>query len=265
MSWSRNTSWRQGYILTQQRCRAVGLNILEEGELAVAISHDCDIANENLEVEPTVEFIRACLKEERDGNYTHGKNPRILHLEYKHTNQPVFLELLASNKLNIEKIKLEEIQPDLAYVLVRSRQVLQNWLAVRYRRHALPNSLVDRLRPVFKKIEQEGKKNAAGILSFRLSYDPIEELPPKEPYELWLYIVYVTDEAEYESMAQQMAQRLEGEIPNLLLKSQESGTVDLQACEAVSEMEFTLRDMRNTEEYHLEYMSYRKQPPGPVI
>jgi hypothetical protein len=52
---------------------------------------------------------------------------------------------------------------------------------------------------------------------------------------------------------------------NLLEKTKDSGTVDLRKCEAVSEMEFTLRDMRETVEYHLEHLSYRTEPPGPII
>ncbi len=146
-----------------------------------------------------------------------------------------------------------------------SRQILQSWLAARYRRHALPNSLVERLRPVFEYIEKEGKNNSSGILSFQLSYDPKDELPSEEPYELWLNIVYITDEAKYGSMAEDIALRLKTEFPKLLEKTKNSGTVDLRQCEAFSEMEFTLRDMRDNVEYHLEHLSYRTEPPGSVI
>jgi hypothetical protein len=266
MPWSRNTSWRQGSVLVQKDFQTADLPDSPDAGLAVAISHDCDIANENLDAEPAVEFIFARIIEQHNGNYTHGKNPRILHLYCTHEGRPAFLELLASKRAIVHKNALEAVQPDQTYELnVSSRRILQSWLAARYRRHALPNSLVDRLSAVFGYIEKEGKKNSSGILSFRLSYEPEDELSPEEPYELWLSIVYTTDEAEYGPMAEKIVSNLNAEFPRLLKKTQDYGTVDLRQCEAFSEMEFTLRDMRETVEYHLEHLSYRTEPPGPVV
>ncbi len=266
MPWSRNTAWRQGSVLARRDFEAVGLTDVPDADLAIAISHDCDIANENLDAEPAVEFIFARILEECDGNYTYGKNPRTLHLDYTQGEIPIFLKLLAPERFILEKNKLEAVQSDESYRLTpHSRQILQSWLAVRYRRHALPNSLVDRLREVFKYIDRKGKNNSSGILSFRLSYDPEDELPPEEAYELWLNVVYIADKDEYRSMSEEIAQSLKKEFPNLLKKTAHCGMVILRKCEAVSEMEFTLRDMRDTVEYHLEHLSYRTEPSGPVI
>ncbi len=267
MTWSRNTSWRQGSVLAQKDFQSVGLtNISADIHFAIAISHDCDIANDNLGVEPAVEFIFASILEQHNGNYTHGKNPRTLHLDYINNDEEVFLELLASKRVILQKSVIERVQADNAYKLTNhSQQILQSWLATRYRRHALPNSLMERLRPVFAYIEKEGKKNSSGILSFRLSYDPKDELSPEEPYELLLSIVYITDKDEYRTMSEEIAQRLKEEFPNLLAKTKGKGTVDLRRCEAFSEMEFTVRDMRDTVEFHLEHLSYRTEPSEPVI
>jgi hypothetical protein len=265
MLWSRNTSWRQGSILTQKDFLEAGLLDSCPYGLAVAISHDCDIANDNLDIEPFVEFVYAQRIGEKNGNYTNGKNPRILHLSYKCGEDDILLELLALDKFTVSKSYLGKVQPDEAYELISSRQVLQSWLAARYRRHALPNSLVDRLREVFGYIEKEGKKKSDGVLSFRLSYEPMHELPPEEAYELWSSIVYVTDRDEYEPMANKTAEGLKAKLPDLLRKTKDYGSVDLRQCEAVSEMEFTVRDMRDTVEYHLEHLSYRSEPPGPIV
>lgn len=265
MPWSRDTLWRQGSILLNQNFEAVGLGNALDAELAVAISHDCDIANENLDAEPAVEFILTQVIEQEDGNCTLGKNPRTLHLKYEHEGQAVVIELVASKRVVIDKTMLESIEPDQTYELIESRQILQSWLAARYRRHALPNSLVDRLGMVFNHMAKEGKKHSAGVLSFRISYDPESELPPEEPYELWVNIIYVTDKPEYELLAEKMAQDLQAKFPQLLEKTKSFGRVDLKRCEAVSELEFTLRDMRETEEYRLDYLSYRSNPPGPIV
>jgi hypothetical protein len=264
MPWSRNTIWQQGGVLAQKDFQAVGLTDEPEADLAIAISHDCDIANDELDAEPAVEFIFAHVLKDHDGTYTHGKNPRILHLDYIHNGQTVWIELSALRRVIVQKNSLEAIQPDQTYSLI-TRQILPSWLAKRYRRLALPNSLLERLRPVSTYIEKEGKRNSSGILSFRLSYEPQDELPSEEPYELWLSIVYVTDQAEYATMAANIAQKLKTEFPKLLEKTKDSGTVDLRMCEAVSETEFTLRDMRDTDEYNLEHLSYRTEPSGPMI
>ena len=75
--------------------------------------------------------------------------------------------------------------------------------------------------------------------------------PPEEPYELSISIVYIIDKDEYGEMAVNITSSLKKEFPNLLEKTKDSGTVDLRKREAVSEMEFTVRDMRDTVEYHL--------------
>ena len=265
MPWTRNTLWRQGSVLAQEGFLAAGLIDKTGANLAVAISHDCDIANDNLDAEPAVEFIFARIVDKQDGNFTLGKNPRTLHLSYTRDGKPIFLEMIASRRVTVSKDILAEIQPDRTYEPIDSRHVLQSWLAARYRRHALPNSLVDRLREVFRHIDKEGKKNADGILSFQLDYDPKSELSPEDPYELWIDIVYVTDKDEYKSMAATMAEELKAKFPQLVEKTKSCGSVDLRRCEAVSEMEFTLRDMREKVEYHLEHLSYRTDPPGPIV
>ncbi len=184
MPWSRSTVWRQGSILARKDFQVVGLPNHSEAEVAIVISHDCDIANDNLNIEPSVEFIIARIIAENDGNCTYGRNPRTLHLDYICGEETVHFELTASKKSVIQKSKLEAVSPDDSYYSSYSNQILQSWLASRYRRHALPNSLVSRLSKVFLHIEKEGRKNADGILSFRMDYEPKEELSSKEPYEL---------------------------------------------------------------------------------
>jgi hypothetical protein len=57
--WTRDTSWRQGQVLLAET--AAVLNLQHPGgpdeTCVVMVSHDCDIAQENLSVEPCVEII----------------------------------------------------------------------------------------------------------------------------------------------------------------------------------------------------------------
>ena len=267
MPWSRNTLWRQGSVLSNSNFQAAGLTNPPDFYLAIAISHDCDIANDKIVngtyVEPAVEFLFARIIETQDGNNTYGKNPRILHLDCVHERKSIVIELVATEKVIVHKKILEIFEPDESYDLNSSRQILQSWLAARYRRHSLPNSLVERLNDFLSYVDKQGKKHSAGILSFRVKYEPKEELTSNEPYEFWLNIIYSTDE-DYDLIAEKMARDLEEKFLDKVLKAN-AGKVDLRQCQAFSESEFTVKRMRETEEYRLEYLSHRNDPPDPLI
>jgi hypothetical protein len=115
MAWSRNTPWRQGSVLAQKDFLSLGLTNSPDSSLAIAISHDCDIASDKLDIEPVVEFIFARILEKNNGSNTHGKNPRTLHLNYTQNGQTVWIEMIASKRVAIAKNKLEGIQPDETY------------------------------------------------------------------------------------------------------------------------------------------------------
>jgi hypothetical protein len=268
MPWSRNTLWRQGSVLSNEKFQAAGLTNPTDFDLAIAISHDCDIANDkivdDIYVEPAVEFVFARIIEKQDGNNTYGKNPRILHLNCICNGKSTVVELVATEKVIVHKNILEIFEPDESYDLNSSRQILQSWLIARYRRHALPNSLVDRLKDFLTYVDKQGKQHSAGILSFRVKYEPNEELTSDEQYEFWLNIIYSTDNINYVSIAEEMAIDLKQKFSDKVLKTN-AGKVDLRQCEAFSESEFTVKRMRETEEYRLEYLSYRNDPPDPLI
>jgi hypothetical protein len=65
MPWSRrDTVWKQENVLARENFQEAGLVEVSDAYLTVAISHDCDIANDNLEAESEEEFIFARIIEE---------------------------------------------------------------------------------------------------------------------------------------------------------------------------------------------------------
>jgi len=50
-------------------------------EALILLSHDCDIVHHDLTREPSAEFITMRRAGAPDGNLTHGKNPRRLHMD----------------------------------------------------------------------------------------------------------------------------------------------------------------------------------------
>jgi len=265
MSWSRETKWRQGKMLSPESFQALA-DIGEGLDLAMAISHDCDIANDNLDLEPSVEFVLGTLVDARDGNKEFGKNPRFLHLKHQHADGPLIVEFHATRKISIQKNILSEHEPDDRFDFEDAGlAILRDWLAVRYKRQAFPDGFNERLTPIAKFLEDQGKKYAAGIIGYWLDYQPRDvELAQNETYELWLYIVYADDDLAYEDNAKKVVEMLRTKFSDLKKKSADKGDIELRDCEAYSEREFTLGDVRDNLQYRLEYLSHRIDPPGPV-
>jgi hypothetical protein len=100
VDWERGgILWRQGHFLTEDA--AVNLKLVspeKKGmEIPIVISHDCDISNKP-KVEPYIEVIVGIRINAVDGNCTHSKNPRILHILAKQGDTDVCLELSATDK-----------------------------------------------------------------------------------------------------------------------------------------------------------------------
>lgn len=81
--WTRDTPWRQGHLLPSEAVVHLRLANAQAAEdlRVVVISHDCDLANDNLDAEPDVEVLVASAVPALKGNFAWGKSPRTLHLE----------------------------------------------------------------------------------------------------------------------------------------------------------------------------------------
>ena len=55
-TWSRKVGWRQGHAVPADALAALGI-ANETDILVMVVSHDCDLANDDLEAEPYVEVI----------------------------------------------------------------------------------------------------------------------------------------------------------------------------------------------------------------
>src|SRR5437660_3615548 len=103
-AWDRDTPWRQGHVLRGESSVALGLVRAEDAESTstVVISHDCDLA-QTPEAEPLVEVIVAKRIGAANGNFTHAKNSRRLHLECAVGGVAAFLDMQALDKRATKK------------------------------------------------------------------------------------------------------------------------------------------------------------------
>lgn len=256
--WTRAMPWRQGSVITLADLMAIGTKLPEGCAGGLVITHDCDLAN-GIEVEPLVECLPFTRLEAPDGNCLNAKNPRVLHMALQLEGAECDVQLCAPQKFSVTKNDLAAFQPTDSLLSDKDRQVLQGWLAARYRRHAFPDELVERMRPVTAYLEKQLKRRAQGVLGVWVDYDPRLPLTDEEPYELWLYIVYSTDSPDNHSQAEELANNLTNRfstpLPGLILA--ESA--------AVSEAGFTLTDQRRTVEFKFEHLSHRIFPDGAYV
>jgi hypothetical protein len=116
--WSRETPWRQGHVLCAKALAALGLSHADaDATCVVVISHDCDLANDNLHAEPHVEVIVGRIVSAPNGNFSWGKAPRTLHLPMQRNGAMVTVELVTTCKRLVPKSTLAGFEPDRAFAL----------------------------------------------------------------------------------------------------------------------------------------------------
>lgn len=96
IGWKRDTQWRQGSAVPQAASLSLELIHPEDAQsqIAIVISHDCDLAEEDLEREPFIEVIVGKVIDNACPNHTNAKSPNKLHLEFILDGRSQFLELV---------------------------------------------------------------------------------------------------------------------------------------------------------------------------
>ena len=98
-------------------------------------------------------------------------------------------------------------------------------------------------------------------MGYWLDHKPFnEDLPPDQPYKLWMYVVYNTDDKDVEIKATRIVVPLKKKLQSL-----EANKITLRNCEAYSEEEFTLRDLRGNIQYRLDHISLNPKSSGSIV
>lgn len=267
----RDTEWRQGYLLTSEAARTLGL--IEESDSsghAVVISHDCDLPNDTEEI---VEVIVGQRVEALDPMLANARNPRRLQLTFASGDgEERYIELRHAGRQPVHKAEFAKTGAGYSNFVLSAdeKRVLKQWLAARYGRPAFPNAFETRLRkPVRKKSVEyriakilEPASSHLVALFFDLGEERNVELPDGEAYFLTILVVY--DATEGGETAREAADKAAEELRGLF--GQAYGTADkateiaLEACSAVADTFMTLADLRKVDQWRLEYISLREDP-----
>lgn len=267
-NWTRDTPWRQGHLLTPEAALALGLSHTESPDLTcvVVISHDCDLANEALQVEPDIEVIVGRRIQKGDGNYFWAKAPRTLHIDAQHRGSGAVIELVATSKQTIPKQVLAAFTPDTSYELPgKSLSALRSWLGVRYNRAAFPDPFVTRLsqfkvdKRLAKIIEPVG--NLLSAVYFDVDGGKENDRSDGTPYELKIVLVYPPGDDPEQSADD--AEKIETAVTNLFEEKhfdqdfKKWNLISLKQCIAISEDDLPVSKARLLTQWRLEYMTIK--------
>lgn len=277
VEWTRSTPWRQGHVLTSEAATHFGLahHSHPDDTVVLVISHDCDVANANMDAEPDIEVIVGRTVANAEGNFTWGKTPKTLHLEVARDGVVTVVELQSRRKHVLPKTQLATFTPNVAYTLSPvGRSALRSWLGSRYNRAAFPDTFNRRLEAT--KFDKRLAKVLSGhgelisFVYFELSGAEQQELPDGTPYELTIVVVYPPGSAPDESAdaADKVVEEIEKAAAERLFDKDKkpSDLVRLKSCFALSEQDITVSQARLLMHWRLEHMTLKADDvePGPM-
>jgi hypothetical protein len=272
-AWDRKTPWRQGHALTNEA--AVALGLVSEKAVATAIvmvvTHDCD-RTQDPEVEPSIEVIIGARVAAANGNFTHAKNPRRLHLPCMENGSAMYLELLATGKREIAKDHFAARLPNTSLeVTPNNLSILQRWLAARYRRAAFPDEFEDRLRRtgVGERIKRILEPLGTHLVAIFFDVDEgkeVERNGPDDPYMLGIDLLYSTesDPAAALSAAEQAASAISAAFrERCFIAGKGWQEIELLECEPISDEAMSYAMSTRLKRWNADYLSLRAEPvPG---
>ncbi len=274
--WDRGVPWRQGHFITAEDAVELKLIVSENSgrNIPIIISHDCDIAKIP-DIEPQVEIIVGTRIAAVDGNYTHSKNPRKLHLSVRDRDGDFGLQLLATGKRSVSKQQLVSYEPYTAITLLpKELLVLQRWLAARYHRSAFPDEFDRRLHEydLHIKLVKILKPLGHHVIAAFFDIDEgnnIERKGPNDTYALRIYLLYSTesDPQTAESAAQSAADSIAEAFRSNYFDFSKNvwQQIELIDCMAISDQVMTYAMALQLKKWNIDHLSFRTEPAQPVL
>ena len=267
-AWKRDTAWRQGSVLPPAAAAHFGLKNERDAAATcvVVISHDCDLANDDLSAEPGAEVIVGRVVAELNGNFAWAKAPRTLHAAAMREDQALAVELLATRKVTLPKDQLAAFEPD-SSIRLDAVEVLRSWLSSRYRRAAFPDTFVNRMgetkatERLAKIVEKYGA--ALSFVYFTVDAGAMVERAEGDPYDLSIVLVYPPgkDPDATGDTADKAATEVDMALRSCFVKDK---LIALNRCFAMSEDDLPISKARDLQQWRLEHMTFRATEPQPA-
>jgi len=272
--WTRNFPWRQGNLLTDEAIRTLDLfhpKFLDNTVVVVA-SHDCDLA-QHPDKEPFVEVLIGCSIQKLDGNNTHAKSSRTLHISFDGSDT-LLAEFVITDKHSVEKRILTGYLPDRKHTLSKeSLATLQQWLAARYRRSAFPDEFERRMKElrIAEKISNVAKKHGEILTAIFFDVEEVidEGSSEEKIYVLDIILLHETepDFNSAEDAAHQAKEKIEQIFRSKCFdpKSDSWLGIELRYVDVVSEEALTYRQSKLLRKWRLDHISLGADPQQSLL
>lgn len=252
--------WRQGAVLgpallgvARERAPS-GLTIADDNWLIVT-SHDCDVVNDRLEKEPTVEVLRGEVVSRKapDKQQVWGRNPRVLQLELDDgTGATVVLSVKVHERWTLPREVLST-EPPARFLGGKERRLVAEWLAKRYIRSAFPTAFDSRWRARLREWTSFLEKQSPWVQGVYLRLSTLRELDEQASYQVHL-IVAAPAAAKKESGWATKRDELEREVETFW-RQFEPG-IECAGVEVTGTDELTLADIEPYQRFDADWVSF---------
>ncbi|MCP1232230.1 hypothetical protein [Acetobacter indonesiensis] len=280
VEWGRDTPWRQGHLVSDEGISVLGMRSAGDSDTSTALviaTHDCDLAQAS-DSEPYVEVMvgRFISREDVDGNFTHAKNARKLHVEFTGSNSSVWVQMEATSKEKASKDMFSGLSPQTELRLSpENYAIFQMWLASRYRRSAFPDEFERRLTRNTKladKISKILRPLGDQIVGIFFDVDDGIEITregPDDTYTLDITILHAVepDFDTAEKAAEKAVQNLESEFQKKCYDA-ETGRwkeIELRFCTAISEGALNYSEFKTLKKWRLDHISLAASPQHNIL
>lgn len=207
-----------------------------------------------------MELIRGIVQERLDGNCTHGKNPRELHVELLFGGELKAVAFSIHRRQAVPREAILDAESPADRLDGQIRRVMARWAGKRYWREALPDTFNDRLSHLAadlrKLMRGQGGIDLTGLY---VVLDSDEELPSGVDYNIDL-IGTMREEAHKDVARRDVAQEALDRFSALV--NQTDG-VEVGETMLLSEGAVSLHDLRVLRRWDYDDLSMR-QPDPPI-
>ncbi|WP_312180833.1 hypothetical protein [Arthrobacter sp.] len=220
---------------------------LPKGNLFLTVSHPCDVVSTSFERDPFVEVMSVDQIEVVDGNFTHGKNPRVLHLERPHDA----IGIRRDTKTALDRRTLLQFAPS-DVLSETERRVLALWLAASYARPTFADEFNRRMAPARRAIERIFKAAGASMTGIYVATQ-LDEFDAETPYDASIAITMRVgdfENADVFTVASEAADTLGDTLRRL-------DGINLASIVVTSERDMTLEDLRSYARWDYDSLSLR--------
>lgn len=222
------------------------------GDWLIVTSHDCDVANGQLDKEPYVEVLRAAVVAKLDKQQVGGRNPRRLVLEVERDGTAVVLVANVHDRWRLPREWLVDEKPEWQ-VPSKLRRLVAEWLAKRYIRSAFPTAFDLRWRGKRKEWDGLMASHSEWIQGVYLRLNTLDELDPQEAYGVSLIVAAPEEakaKAEWPRRQNEIATAIEG------FWRQFGSGIAFDEVDVVTTAELTLADLERYQRFDADWVRF---------